>query len=428
MKAVILAAGEGQRLRPLTYTRPKHMIPIGGKPILEHIINALGTLDLEEILIVVNYKAEVIERYFGGGSRFGVKIRYVRQRETLGTADAILSVEGYVDEPFLAINGDLLTSANAIRSVVNTFVGKKMDAAIAAVRVERPEEFGVLKVDGGELLGIMEKPSSGAVSNLINAGIYMFSPEIFDYIRMTNISERGELEVTDSIQLMIERGKKISVVEVSREEWFDIGRPWDLLEANMRVLSTLKPKILGEVESGVHIKGSVFIGEGSVIRSGAYIEGPVFIGEESNIGPNCYIRPYTSMGRNVRVGNACEVKNSILMDNVHVGHLSYVGDCIIGEGCNLGAGFISANLRFDKKTVKMRVRGEKVDTGRVKMGVVMGDNVLTGVGAVFMPGVTIGCNSWIGPNVVVYEDVPPDTIVMLEQQVKIQKYKFNPIK
>jgi NDP-sugar pyrophosphorylase family protein len=170
----------------------------------------------------------------------------------------------------------------------------------------------------------------------------------------------------------------------------------------------MKPEVLGTVESGAHLADSVFVAEGATVLSGAYIEGPSYIGEGSSVGPNCYIRPCTSIGRNVRVGNACEVKNSILMDNVHMGHLSYVGDSIIGEGCNLGAGTITANLRFDEKPVKMIVKDELVDTGSPKMGVVMGDNAKTGIGALLMPGVKIGCNSWIRPNYVVRKDVPSD--------------------
>ncbi|MEM2351706.1 MAG: sugar phosphate nucleotidyltransferase, partial [Thermoproteota archaeon] len=282
----------------------------------------------------------------------------------------------------------------------------------------RPERFGVLKMRDWELIEIMEKPVSDIPSNLVNAGIYLFSPKIFDYIERTEPSERGELEITESIQLMVRENKKVLVVEIAREDWLDIGRPWDLLDANALILNQMKPEILGDVEEGARIKGSAYIGKDALIRAGSYIEGPVFIGEGSNIGPNCYIRPYTSIGKNVRIGNACEIKNSILMDNVHVGHLSYLGDSIIGENCNLGAGSISANLRFDRKTVKMRIKGEIVDTGRVKMGVVMGDNVSTGVGVLFMPGVTIGCNCWIGPNVVVYENVPPNTILILEQQIR----------
>ncbi|MEM2701732.1 MAG: sugar phosphate nucleotidyltransferase [Candidatus Bathyarchaeia archaeon] len=423
MKAVVLAAGEGHRLRPLTFTRPKHMIPVGGKPILEHLIDALKLAEIEEILIVVNYKAEVIQEYFGNGSEHGVKIKYVPQSRVFGTADAISVVEKYVDEDFLVVNGDLLVSASSIKSVIEAHEKMRAFATLAAVYVDRPEQYGVLEVDRGRLVDILEKPSLGeTLSGLVNAGIYMFSTGIFDFIKRTEPSQRGELEITDSIRLIAKEGKMISVTEISRDTWLDIGRPWDLLDANVHVLKSIKPNILGKVEEGAHIKGSVFVGNNAIIRAGSYIEGPAYIGDESDIGPNCYIRPYTSIGKKVRVGNACEVKNSILMDNVHVGHLSYVGDSVIGEGCNLGAGFISANLRFDKKTVKMKVKGEKIDTGRMKMGVIMGDNVMTGVGALFMPGVTVGCNSWIGPNIVVYEDIPPNTILSLKQQIVCKNF------
>ncbi|MEM2341802.1 MAG: sugar phosphate nucleotidyltransferase [Candidatus Bathyarchaeia archaeon] len=425
MKAIILAAGEGQRLRPLTFTRPKHMIPIGGKPILEHLIKTLKGAGIEEFLVVVNYKAEVIERYFGDGSRYGVKIEYIFQKRLLGTADAISSAEKHVNEDFLAINGDLLTSIDAIKSLIEAHKRANSIATLAAVKVEQASQYGVLKIESGQLVDIVEKPSLvSPLGELVNAGIYMFSTEIFDFIKLTEQSQRGELEITDSIRLIIKGGKRVTVAEIPSDRWLDIGRPWDLLDANARVLKSIKPENHGDIEDGAHIKGPVFIGENTIIRSGSYIEGPVFIGEGSDIGPNCHIRPYTSIGKNVRIGNACEIKNSILMNNVHVGHLSYIGDSIIGEGCNLGAGSISANLRFDKRTVKMRIKGEIVDTGRVKLGVIMGDNVMTGVGALFMPGVTIGCNSWVGPNIVVYEDVPPNTILLLEQQIKRKGFQY----
>lgn len=417
----MLAAGEGQRLRPLTFTRPKHMIPVGGRPILEHLIDALRTAGINDILIVVNYKAEAIKEYFGDGSKFGVKIEYIHQEKVLGTANAIAVAEKHIiGRDFLAVNGDLLISAEAIKSLIDAHERDRPTVTLAGVEVERPEHYGVLKVEGKWLIDILEKPLSEMhqADNLVNAGIYVFSTEIFDFIRKTGPSERGELEITDSIRLLTESGRNVLVSKIPSECWLDVGRPWDIFDANIRVLNSIEPRILGSVEDGVHIKGRVFVGEGAIIRSGSYIEGPAYIGDGSDIGPNCHIRSYTSIGRNVRVGNACEIKNSILMDDVHVGHLSYVGDSIIGEGCNLGAGFISANLRFDRKTIKMRVKGEIVDTGRTKIGVIMGDKVMTGVGALFMPGVTVGPNSWIGPNIVVYEDVPPDTILILEQQIK----------
>jgi len=198
----------------------------------------------------------------------------------------------------------------------------------------------------------------------------------------------------------------------------DIGRPWDLLEANKRALERSHLGVRGEVEGGVHLEGPVHLEEEARLRSGAYVEGPVFIGEGSDVGPNCYIRPFTSLGRNVRVGNACEVKNSLILDGTHVGHLSYVGDSIIGANCNFGAGTITANLRFDKGSVRVRVKGEVMDSGRSKLGVIMGDNVETGIGARFMPGVKIGEGSWIGPSVTVYRDLPPRTFLVQKQELE----------
>jgi bifunctional UDP-N-acetylglucosamine pyrophosphorylase/glucosamine-1-phosphate N-acetyltransferase len=142
------------------------------------------------------------------------------------------------------------------------------------------------------------------------------------------------------------------------------------------------------------------------------------------VGPNCYIRPGTSLGRKVRIGNACEIKNSIIMDRAHVGHLSYVGDSILGENCNLGAGTITANYRLDSGTVKMVVKDNVVDSGRTKLGAVLGDNVKAGINALFMPGVKVGNNSWVGPSVIVGRDLPPNSVILLKQDV--EKRQLNP--
>jgi bifunctional UDP-N-acetylglucosamine pyrophosphorylase/glucosamine-1-phosphate N-acetyltransferase len=201
-------------------------------------------------------------------------------------------------------------------------------------------------------------------------------------------------------------------------EWLDIGRPWDLLEANRWALMRRNHKIVGTVEDGAHLVGPVTIAETARVRSGAYIEGPAFVDEESDIGPNCYIRPYTSVGKKVRIGNACEIKESIIMDCAHIGHLSYVGDSIIGEKCNLGAGTITANYRLDSGTVKMMVKDKLVDSGRRKLGVILGDNVKTGINALFMPGVKVGNDSWIGPNCMIQRDLPAKSTVLLKQDIE----------
>ena len=423
MKAVVLAAGEGTRLKPITLTRPKHLIRVGGKPLLEHCLNALKAVGIEETLIVIHYMGDAIRTYFGDGKNFGLRISYVEQKEVLGTGNAVSIAEPYVKEDFVLVYGDLLFSVDALKKVVAIHEREKPAATMAVVPVEKPENYGIVELENSHVKNIIEKPSRDkAPTNLANAGIYVFSTEIFEKIKQTKASVRGEWEITDAISLLLKE-KTVLGVEISKDEWLDIGRPWDLLKANRWILQRTKHKVLGTVENGAHLIGPVSVAETSRIRSGAYIEGPAFIDEESDIGPNCYIRPCTSIGKKVRIGNACEIKNSIIMDNTHIGHLSYVGDSIIGENCNLGAGTITANYRLDAKTIKMKIKDKVVDSERTKLGAVLGDNVKAGINTLFMPGVKVGCNSWIGPNVVVYRDLPSNTITLLKQSLEQRELK-----
>jgi bifunctional UDP-N-acetylglucosamine pyrophosphorylase/glucosamine-1-phosphate N-acetyltransferase len=418
MKAVVLAAGEGVRLQPITNTRPKHLIKLGGKPILEHCLDALKACGVSETVIVTHYMGSAIRQYFGDGEKLGLKIEYVEQAEMLGTGNAVSAVEPYVDGDFVLVYGDLLFAPDALATLLHVFKAEKPEAVMAVVPVDEPESYGIVELkDEKAVKRIIEKPASGkAPSNLANAGLYAFSKEIFDKIKQTKASVRGEWELTDALSLLIEDGKAVLASKISKGDWIDIGRPWDLLEANCWVLKRMEHKVYGTVENGAHLIGPVTVAETARIRSGAYVEGPSFIDEGSDIGPSCFIRPCTSIGKNARVGNACEVKNSIIMDGTHVGHLSYVGDSILCENCNLAAGTITANLRLDDASVKMFVKGEVVDTGRRKLGAILGDNVKTGINALLMPGVKVGVNSWIGANFTVHKDVPANTIVLLKQE------------
>ena len=419
MKAVVLAAGKGTRLKPLTNTRPKHLIPVGGKPILEHVLLALKKAGIHEIYIIVGYRAEMIKDRFSDGSSLGLKIEYIVQPKLLGTADAIKTAQPYVDENFLVVYGDLLFTPKAIVNILRAHKQSKPSVTMAVTPVANPERYGVVKLEEGWVIDLVEKPPRGrAPSNFVNAGIYVFSEEIFEKIAKTKPSPRGELEVTDSLKLLMSEGRKVLAEEIPRNEWIDTGYPWNLLEANEWILKHMESSVKGNIEDGAVLTGRIIIEEGAHIRSGAYIEGPVYIGRNADVGPNCYVRPYTSIGNEVRIGNACEIKNSIIMDETHIGHLSYVGDSIIGENCNFGAGTKIANLRFDKKTVKMKIKGRRVDSGRRKLGVVFGDNVSTGIGALFMPGVKVGNDCWIDAGAVVREDVPPKTFLRLRQNLE----------
>ncbi len=425
MKAVLLAAGEGVRLQPLTATRPKHLIEVGGKPILQFCLEAVKNAGITDAVIVTHYMGDAIRGRFGGGEKLGLHISYVEQKAVLGTGNATGVAEPYVDDDFVLVYGDLLFGVDAVKDVLKMFEGEKTAAVVGVVPVDNPESYGIIELDEKKRVKrIVEKPAAGgAPSNLANAGVYVFSREVFDKIRQTEASARGEWELTDAVTLLASESKVVLAAELSKDDWFDAGRPWDLLDANNWALKRMDHRVLGTVEQGAHLIGPVTVAESARIRSGAYIEGPAFIDEECDVGPNCFIRPGTSLGKRVRVGNACEIKNSIIMADTHIGHLSYIGDSILGEHCNLGAGTITANYRLDAGAIKMMVKDQLVNTGRRKLGAVLGDNVKTGIKSLFMPGVKVGANSWVGPNFMVERDLPEDTMAFQKQNCKIVEKK-----
>ncbi len=425
MKAVILAAGKGERLQPLTATRPKHLLKVAGKPILQFCLEAVKHAGIEEAIVITHYMGEAIRSYFCDGANLGLKITYIEQPEILGTGNAAGIAEPYIDGDFMLIYGDLLFGLDAIKTVISKFKVVETAAVMGVVPVDHPESYGVIEQTAeGKVKRILEKPPAGKVkSNLVNAGVYCFGKDVFDKIRQTKPSLRGEWELTDAVTMLAESGKTVLTAELGKGDWFDVGRPWDLLDANVWALNQMEHKVLGKVEKGAHLFGPVTVAETARIRSGAYIEGPVFIDEEADVGPNCYIRSGTSLGKHTRVGNSCEIKNSVIMDGTHVGHLSYVGDSVLGEKCNFGAGTITANLRFDEGKVKMEIKGKVVDSGRRKLGAVLGDNVKTGIKALFMPGVRVGANTWVGANFMVERDLPANSIALLKQSSEVKQKK-----
>jgi len=401
MKCVILAAGEGNRMHPLTYTRPKVMLPIAGKPILEwNLLNARAA-GLKEFIFVVSYKSEMVREYFGDGKPWNVKINYVNQGKAMGTAHAIGTVEPFVSD-CIVLCGDTIFGTNDIKQIA------KKGIKIGLVKIDNATDYGIVELKKNHVVKIYEKMEH-PLSNVINAGIYHFNKHIFDFIRKTEKSPRGEFEITDSINMLV---SKEPMDGVFLKEWRDVVYPWHLLDANEELLKKLKIKIQGTVEKNVTMKGIVVVGKGTVIRSGTYIEGPVVIGNNSKIGPNCYLRPYTTIGNNCHVGNACEVKNSLVMDHSNVPHLNYIGDSIIGQHCNLGAGTTVANLRLDKNNIIVTLNGKKIDSKRRKLGMVMGDNVQTGINSIINVGTMIGNNVFIGLGAMVKGEIKSDTRIL----------------
>ena len=398
MKAVILAAGEGNRMRPLTATRPKVMLPIANKPIMEHLLIEAREAGIKEFILIVGYCDQQVRDYFGRGEKLGVDISYCEQRKQLGTADALRMVEGRVDGDFLVMNGDVVVKRDDIVRLVNN----KNITTLSVIKVEDPRGLGMVELKKDRVVRIYEKTENPPTS-MANAGLYLFTPDIHEAIARTEKSPRGEYELTDSLQLLMEVGREIACQEI--KDWTDLSFPWDLLSANESLLAGLEPSQQGKVEQNVTINGPVAVGNNSVIRSGAYINGPVIIGEGCDIGPNCYIRPSTSIGDGCHIGAAVEVKNSIIMKGTKIPHHNYVGDSVIGEQCNLGAGTKIANLRLDKKNIY--VAG--IDTGRRKLGAIIGDRVETGINASINVGCIIGNNTSIGPGAVVSGVISPNS-------------------
>lgn len=408
MRALVLAAGEGTRLRPLTSNIPKPLLLVAGRPFLSHTLEALSSQGIKDIHILVGWKANKIKEYYGDGSRLGLRISYLEQKERLGTAHAIGCAAGVIDEPFVCVNGDVVVFEDDIRRMLEKFKSSG-SAVMGTVTVPDPQRFGVIEESGGRLIKIHEKPEKPP-TNLINAGVFVFNTDIFEGIKATPKSKRGEYEITDTLNALA-KDKEVLVENIS-EGWIDVGRPWDMLRANEILMARVRGRVEGTVEPGATLIGEVVVENGARVRSGAYIEGPVYISEGCDIGPNCYIRPSTCLGPGVKVGAAVEVKNSIIMSKSHVPHHNYVGDSLIGERCNLGAGTKVANLRFDDRPVKVAIKGQLIDSGRRKLGVIMGDDVKTGINAMIDAGTIIHENSVIGPGAAVKGSIGPGSKVL----------------
>lgn len=430
-KACILAAGVGSRLQPLTDTKPKPLIPLLNKPMLDYMIEALVSNGIKEILLIVGYQKEQIQDYYQEGARFQVKITYQEQKEFLGTGHATnIAKEFANNQPFILIYGDLFIDPIIITKLIQNYSRNLEHGALIARKVEDPTKYGILKISHEKKLEkIIEKPPDDRFGNLINAGIYILPPKVFSVLEKIPKSPRGEYELTDAVTNLISEGSNFQVIDISEYYWSDLGHPWQILDATNYLMQKLPGKPVskteypeshiinngGIIENFITIHGTVEIGKNTRIKSGTYIEGPVIIGDNCQIGPNAYLRPFTVLGHGVKIGNASEIKGSIIMNHSAIPHLSYVGDSIIGEHVNFGCGSITANLRLDKQNIKINIKGQKIDSNRHKFGTIIGDYANLGIQVNIMPGKKIGAYANIGSNTVVSVDVPSKNLIYSSQ-------------
>lgn len=392
MQAIVLAAGKGTRMRPLSNEVPKPMLSVAGQPIAAHTAEAAVEAGADELVLVVGYGEETVRDYFGSSYR-GVPVSYVVQDEQQGTADAVHATKEHIDGPFSVLYGDNLYDPEGI--------DRLFDAApsIASIRVPNPSNYGVLHVSDGAVTDIVEKPDAPQ-NDLVNAGAYVFPEEARDMLDVSP-SERGERELTDVLDRVI---SKFIVSPVTLDRWMDVGRPWELLEANEWKLGTFDRRVDGEVSDDATIQGTVVVEDGATVRGGSVVEGPAYVSKGASVGPNAYIRGSTFLAPDVHIGHAVEIKNSVILENTNVGHLSYVGDSVVGRNANFGAGTNVANLRHDDEDVELTVKGERVSTGRKKFGVVIGDGVKTGINTGLHPGVKLSESARTDPGETVARD------------------------
>ncbi len=366
MQAIILAAGEGVRVRPLTRNRPKAMIPVANRPIIEYVIDALLKNGIREIVVVVGYRKEQVTRFLNG---LEVPIEVVVQEKQLGTAHALQCAETKIKSNFLVLPGDNYIDPQSIAKI------KDIPNAILVQEHPHPSNFGVVLLKNGLVTDIVEKPEH-APSFMVSTGIYSLDKSFFSHIKGNDI--------TAAISHMIQSGEQIKAVPA--DDWQDAIFAWDLLKMNRRLLKNLPMTREGSLSRQTIIQGPVSIGKGTTIGPNTVINGPAVIGHDCTIGPNCVILPNTSIGSRANLDPFTVIGNAIIMDDTAIGSHSRIVDTVIGERCTL-----ADHTSVSTATSLMDIEGCTI---RPEFGVILGDNITNGPFTAYK-------NSIIGNNVTI---------------------------
>jgi NDP-sugar pyrophosphorylase family protein len=365
MKAVVLAAGEGKRLEPLTNRRPKPMLPVANRPVLEHVVEAVADAGVEEVVLVVGYKRDRIQTHFGDGDDWGVDIEYAVQSKQLGTGHAVLQAADHLDDSFVVLNGDRVLSPDLVSSVIGR-TGAGEAPVVSVTRVENARNYGVVELDDQRVAAIHEKPAAHrSRSGIINAGVYGFEPSILDAIRKTETEPSGELALTATLD-EIAGDAGLAAVRYG-DYWLDISYLWDVLSVNEAVVSRLAEDAGAEPTTG----------------SGATVADDVAVDDDVRVGANATIHPRVSLGENVTVGPNAVVSNAVVLSDATIEAGAIVRDCIVGENATVGP-----NSTVVGGTAKVVVDDEVHRD--VRLGGVIGDNAVLGGGVVVDSGTIIG--------------------------------------
>ena len=333
MKGIILHGGHGTRLRPLTHTGPKQLLPIANKPMSQYALEGLRNAGIKEIAIIIgNVYPDKVKEYYGNGKKFGVKITYITQDKPKGISHAIRLCKNFIGkDKFVVYLGDNVLRAGLVK-YSKKFASSKANAMILLSEVENPSRFGIAELDGRKIKKIMEKPKNSS-SNLAVIGVYFLTPQIFSIIDKLKPSWRGELEITDAFQLMIDNNFTIQYDTVTGW-WKDTGTPDDILHANKLILDTVGTENQFVLSEGAKVQGNIVIGKNSSISRDSFITGPAIIGDHCIIGPAARIGPYVSVGNN-SVLKRCDIENSIIMDGCKIESKIHITDSIVAHGSEI---------------------------------------------------------------------------------------------
>jgi len=373
MKAVVMAGGEGSRLRPLTVTRPKPMVPIVGRPVMEHILNLLKDHGITDVVVTVQYMASAIEDYFGDGSQFGMHITYSREEVPLGTAGSVKNAEEFLDEPFLVISGDALTDFN-LSEIIKFHRDHKSLATLTLAHVSNPLEYGVIITDDtGHIRQFLEKPSWGEVfSDTINTGIYVLDPVIFTYFEKNKPYDFSQ----ELFPFMLEKGDPI-YGHVAEGYWCDVGNLAEYMKASADVLQ-------GRVNvpiSGTDLGGGVWAEDGVEIAPNAQIFGPVFLGHDCKVKNGVIIHGPSTVGHYTIVDDRAQIDRSVVWNNSYIGERSELRGALVGTSTNIK----SKAVLFE--------------------GAVIGDHSVVNEGAIVQPGVKVWPNKEIETGAVITSSI-----------------------
>jgi glucose-1-phosphate thymidylyltransferase len=353
MKGIILHGGHGTRLRPLTHTGPKQLLPIANKPMSEYCIESIREAGITDIVVIIGgLGSNKVKEYYGNGENFGVNLTYIEQEYPKGIAHAVNLCKDFIgDEKFVVFLGDNIIQ-RSISEYASNFERSEYDASILLCEVNNPSRFGIADVKDEQILKIMEKPKNPP-TNLAVTGIYFLTSKIFDVIDRLKPSGRNELEITDALQMLLEENHNISYNMIT-DYWKDTGTPEDIINANSQVLENMQPYFHGKKETDVSINGKLMVGEGSLIKTGSSITGPVIIGNNCMIESNTTIGPNTSIGNNSILSN-CDVKNSIIMSGCKIECNVKIRQSIISTNSH-----ISQNKKTDKEHIFLLGEGTKI--------------------------------------------------------------------